>query len=326
MENAKDSNLPTNEIEIDRRIREANKEWERSAHEKKTSDTGFECWSILSNGEYGASFPTTGRIPAGFYEIQYRHSIGANVMVQKSVNSDELYQLPSKEITDIIEDIQKFWNNAVKYREYTFIHKRGILLYGPPGCGKSGIIQLCTRHLIENLDGIIINIPDIDAIHRYNEFIDSFRKIEPNRPLIVILEDLDSIAGENRHETSLVLNILDGVKQIENVVYIATTNYPERLEERITNRPSRFDRRYEIGMPEVEVRRAYIESKVTKEDLKTIDMDSWLKYTEDMSLAHLRELIVSVMAMRNSFEETIERLSGLKIKPKIGSKSNIGFR
>ena len=45
------------------------------------------------------------------------------------------------------------------HREYNFVHKRGILMYGEPGCGKSGIIQLISKQLIEN-DGIILNIKD----------------------------------------------------------------------------------------------------------------------------------------------------------------------
>jgi AAA+ superfamily predicted ATPase len=300
---------------------------EREKAEREKVKEGFSCWSVLGNNEYAASHPTVERIPPGFYEIVYKHSMGINVLVKKSVNADELYKLPSKEIIDIIEDIRKFWDNSKKYEDYRFVHKRGILLYGDPGCGKSGIIQLCTKHLIEEMGGIVINIPDADAIHRYNEFIDTIRKIEPERPLIVIMEDIDSIAGENRHETSLLLNLLDGVKQIDNIVYIATTNYPEKLEERITNRPSRFDRRYEVQMPDDSVRKAYIEAKLTREDLERIDMDEWLEHTKGMSLAHMRELVISVMAMNNTFEDTIQRLTGMKIRPKISNKSGaIGFK
>jgi SpoVK/Ycf46/Vps4 family AAA+-type ATPase len=287
---------------------------------------GFVCWSILGNGEYMPSFATTPRVPPGFYEIQYSHTRGANILVSKTVNSDELYKLPSKEIVEIIRDIENFWKNSEKYNRYNFVHKRGILLYGEPGCGKSGIIQLCTKHLIDEMDGIVINITDSDAVHRYSDFIDSFRKIEKDRPLIVIMEDIDSIAGESRHDTSMLLNILDGVKQIDNVVYIATTNYPERLEERITNRPSRFDRRYEVKMPDDEVRRSYLISKLTKEDLENIEIEEWIEHTKGMSLAHMRELVISVIAMNNTFEETVERLVGLKIKPRIGSTNRIGFK
>ena len=235
-----------------------------------------------------------------------------------------MYHLPSPEITDILEDIDSFWNRVDVYKKYNFIHKRGILMYGEPGCGKSGIIQLLSK-LIMDKNGIVINIKDEEDVESFTKFIPTFRKIEPNRPLVVILEDIDSIAGESRSQTSRLLNILDGVKQIENVVYIATTNYPEKLEERITNRPSRFDRRYRVELPNEEIREAYIKHKLNDEDLAQINIKEWLTRTEGMSLSHLKEVVVSTIVMGCSFEETMENLDGMKKRPTAKPKTDIGF-
>jgi SpoVK/Ycf46/Vps4 family AAA+-type ATPase len=179
--------------------------------------------------------------------------------------------------------------------------------------------------LIMKKNGIVINVKDEDDVESFTRFIPTFRKIEPNRPLVVILEDIDSIAGESRSQTSRLLNILDGVKQIENVVYIATTNYPEKLEERISNRPSRFDRRYRVELPNKEIREAYIRHKLKSNDLKKIDIDEWLLRTEGMSLSHLKEVIVSTIVMGRSFEETMENLEGMKRRPTTKGDANIGF-
>jgi SpoVK/Ycf46/Vps4 family AAA+-type ATPase len=225
---------------------------------------------------------------------------------------------------DILRDIQNFWDRKDKYKQYNFVHKRGILMYGEPGCGKSGIIQLIAKQLIEN-DGIIINIKDQDDVDYFMDFISTFRKIEPNRPLIVLLEDIDSIAGENSHSTSRLLNILDGVKQIEDVVYIATTNYPEKLQDRITNRPSRFDRRYKVELPNDEIREAYIRHKLTDEDIENVDIKEWVKRTEGMSLSHLKEVVISTIVMGREFEEVMENLEGLKKTPSIKGSGKVGF-
>jgi SpoVK/Ycf46/Vps4 family AAA+-type ATPase len=238
--------------------------------------------------------------------------------------TDELYQLPSYEIQDILKDIQNFWDRKEKYKQYSFVHKRGILMYGEPGCGKSGIIQLIAKQLIEN-DGIIINIKDQDDVDYFIDFIATFRKVEPERPLIVLLEDLDSIAGESNYATSKLLNILDGVKQIEDVVYIATTNYPEKLQERITNRPSRFDRRYKVELPNEEIREAYIRHKLTEEDLKNVNIDEWIKRTDGMSLSHLKEVVISTIVMGREFEEVMDNLEGLKKAPTIKGTGKVGF-
>lgn len=284
------------------------------------------CWNSLKDDEYLPGFKPVDQVPAGLYEIQWNSNVGTHSLKKQPIHTDELYALPSREIVDILKDIESFWNNVDLYKKYKFVHKRGILLYGDPGCGKSGIIQLCIKHIIEEKNGIVINIKDEDGVKFFSDFIPTLRKIEPNRPLIVLLEDIDALAGEDHYSTTKLLNILDGVRQIENVVYIATTNYPEKLQERITNRPARFDRRYEVAMPSAEIRKAYLESKLSKEDLERIDMEDWLLCSEGMSLAHLKELVISVIVLGQPFLESAKRLGEMKKMPKIKKGGSIGFK
>lgn len=286
---------------------------------------GYTQWAVHTGGKYSPTMPTEKKIKPGFYEVGHDQQLGFYLQ-RKKITIDELYHLPSTELQDMIEDIEKFWKRKDKYREYNFVHKRGILLYGDPGNGKSGIIQLCTKYLIEEMGGIVINLANGDQIDWYQNLIGPLREIEPDTPLIVILEDIDAIASEGSWSSSMLLNLLDGIKQIDNVVYLATTNYPEKLEERITNRPSRFDRRYEIEMPSDEVREAYIKNKLTPDELLSIDLNEWVEKTKGLSLAHMRELVISVCAMGNTFKDTMDRLNGLKIKPRIKSKNKeVGF-
>jgi len=282
------------------------------------------CWSNLKNDEYAPAYITVPKVPAGVYEIGWNGGLQTHTLKKQPFKTDELYHLPSYEITDILKDIDNFWERAHIYKKYNFIHKRGILMYGEPGCGKSGIIQLISQQLIEK-DGIVLNVKDEEDVDRFTSFIATFRKVEPNRPLVVLLEDIDSLAGENRYQTARLLNILDGVKQIEGVVYIATTNYPEKLQERITNRPSRFDRRYKVELPNEDIRRAYINHKLSDDDVKNVDIEEWVEKTEGMSLSHLKEVVISVIVMGRSFEETMENLEGLKKAPTIKGGGKMGF-
>jgi predicted AAA+ superfamily ATPase len=296
---------------------------DRYEEEKPVSNSPT-CWGTLQDEEFTPAFTSVPKVPAGIYEVVWNRQLNQHTLKKQPFKTDELYQLPSYEIMDILRDIQNFWDRKDKYKEYNFVHKRGILMYGEPGCGKSGIIQLIAKQLIEN-DGIIINIKDQDDVDYFMDFISTFRKIEPNRPLIVLLEDIDSIAGENSHSTSRLLNILDGVKQIEDVVYIATTNYPEKLQDRITNRPSRFDRRYKVELPNEEIREAYIRHKLTDEDIENVDIKEWVKRTEGMSLSHLKEVVISTIVMGREFEEVMENLEGLKKAPSIKGSGKVGF-
>lgn len=282
------------------------------------------CWSNLKNNEYAPAYPTVPKVPAGVYEIGWNASLSTYTVKKQPFKTDELYHLPSYEITDILKDIDNFWDRADNYKKYNYIHKRGILMYGEPGCGKSGIIQLISQQIIKK-DGIVINVKDEEDVEKFTSFIATFRQVEPDRPLIVLLEDIDSLAGEGRHQTARLLNILDGVKQIEGVVYIATTNYPEKLQERITNRPSRFDRRYKVELPNEDIRRAYIQHKLNDDDLDNINIEEWIEKTEGMSLSHLKEVVISVIVMGRTFEETIDNLEGLKTAPRIKGSNSMGF-
>jgi len=284
-------------------------------------------WSVLQNDQFAPSFVSIPQIPSGLYEMKWSSPLQSWVVAKQELNIDELYELPSPEIESILNDIKIFWKKRETYKEYNFVHKRGILLYGDPGCGKSGIIQLCVKDLIENENGIVVNIKEDEDFKAFVDFVPTIRSIEPDRALIVILEDIDSLAGEDRYSTTKLLNILDGVKQIENVVYIATTNYPEKLQERITNRPSRFDRRYEVQMPSDQIRESYIKNKLTKSDLKKIDLKKWVELTDGMSLSHLKELVISVVVMGKDFDESISTLNSMGEKPKVTSKkkSKLGF-
>ena len=128
------------------------------------SGSNFSQWAVLSNGAYLPAYKTAKLVPPGLYEIKWSSEHNSLILVYQEMNLDELYKLPSIEIESIIKDIKGFWNSKDVYKKHKFIYKRGILLYGQPGCGKSGIIQLCVSHVIEEMKGIVINIKEEDDV------------------------------------------------------------------------------------------------------------------------------------------------------------------
>ena len=283
----------------------------------------FYQWSINGDGTFMPSPETTKELSPGIYDPHYSNRMGEWGLRRQRINTDELYELPTKEIAVILSDLKSFWKKKDVYKKYKLMHKRGILLYGDPGCGKSGILQLCMKHIINDLSGLVINLKDDESVRGYMDLIPKLRQIEPERPLVVIIEDIDAIAGDSNYVTSQLLNLLDGVKQIENVVYIATTNYPEKLAERITNRPSRFDRRYYVSPPTKEVRMSYLKNKIGVD--ADIDFDKWVKDTEGMSMSHLKELFISVFLLDNKYEDAIDHLRELKKSPRNKKQKTLGF-
>jgi SpoVK/Ycf46/Vps4 family AAA+-type ATPase len=180
-------------------------------------------------------------------------------------------------------------------------------MYGAPGGGKSHIIQLVIKHLIEKEKGVVFRIESPDDVETFHSFMQTtFKPIEPSRKIVVIIEDIDGLFQSGKSTETILLNILDGMGQMNNVVYVATTNYPEELADRIINRPSRFDRRYEIKLPNEEVRRSYFQQILKAEDIDKHDINQWVQETDGLSIAHLREIVTSIIILGNSFDTTIQ--------------------
>lgn len=259
-------------------------------------------WVRRNNSFFISARPNVESVPAGLYDIKSSMQHGL-YLEKRSVILDELFQIPDQSVTEIVFDMEKFWNSKEKYEEYGITYKRGILMYGPPGTGKTSLINLLIAQIIKEYNGIVINMESIDS---FIPMANNIRALEPDKPILAIIEDLDSFMSYN--STKQFLNLLDGNLQVDNIVYLATTNYLERLEDRIKNRPSRFDRRYEIGYPTKEAREFYLRKKLKPEDIENIDLHKWIADSEGFTFSHIRELIVSVIVMDGEYEKTIQQL------------------
>lgn len=278
--------------------------------------TKYQQWQVAQKGVYQAmgKIITHNKLPSGYYSLSADQK-GNIYASARNFIYDDYIDLPIPEFKEIIQDIDKFWNIKDKFNEYGFVFKRGILIHGKQGLGKSFLINGIIKSLIEKKEGIVFslyNYRDLNLFHTF--FRDQFRHIEPERPVVVVIEDIDGMCRDKNVETELI-NLLDGVEHSSNVVYLATTNHIDQLEERITNRPSRFDRRYHIKAPTPDVRKVFIESKMKKNDLEKINLDEWVEKTEGFNLAHIKELIISVILYENDLEYALQHLNNMRSKP-----------
>lgn len=278
-------------------------------------------WAKVGDA-YFPSDETVKQIPPGQYHIEYSHNRGI-YFSRKPVNLDELLILPDSASEEIIENIEYFWTREETFRTLGYLWKRGVLLFGPAGSGKTSTLQIIAKNIITR-GGIAVYVkePKLTA-----QGLELLRRIEPDRPIIVMVEDIDAI--QQAHGEADMLAMLDGDLQIDNVVFIATTNYPEKLDKRLVNRPSRFDIVRKIGMPSAEARAVYLAARNSRLIDLNDEMDMWVASTEGFSIAHLKELIVSVEALGQDFDATITRLN-LMIDQTISStdddkKKEIGF-
>lgn len=274
-------------------------------------------------------------LPSGFYKPVWDRYNGRYFFSSKEVIMPKLYVLPNDIQMNILDDIKRFWKSEKRYRQFGQVYKRNILLYSLPGNGKTSLINIICKTLIEDYNGIVICIDNIDELNAYSPCMDRLRDIEPNRKIITLIEDFERLAKDDYY-AAMLLQLLDGNGQFDNVVTIATTNYPQILEKRFTCRPSRFNLVIEYKKPNAEVRKAYITNKLSdsgidvKDETVQKDIDRYVAKTEGYTFDFLKEVIQGIYVDGFTEVEIFDRLEDLikkdgRVKISEEESKKIGF-
>jgi AAA+ superfamily predicted ATPase len=169
------------------------------------------------------------------------------------------------------------------------------LFYGPPGNGKTHFLKA----LLHEVGKPCLYVKSIQGT--YNGGHEAIRRIFTRArriaPCFLVFEDLETIVtDENR---SFFLNELDGFAENSGIVTLATTNFPERIDPAIVDRPSRFDRKYLFDLPALEERTRYLarwsDGLVPEMQLGTTALRRAGEKTAGFSFAYLKELCLSAL-------------------------------
>jgi len=133
----------------------------------------------------------------------------------------------------------------------------GILLYGPPGCGKTLIAKVLASESEANM--FMINGPEI--MNKYYgeteaKLRDMFKEAKDNSPSIIFIDEIDAIAPKReeaygdveKRVVAQLLALMDGLTDRGNVMVLGATNRPDSIDPAL-RRPGRFDREFEISVP-----------------------------------------------------------------------------
>ncbi|KAF1837032.1 AAA-domain-containing protein [Decorospora gaudefroyi] len=176
--------------------------------------------------------------------------------------------------------------------------RKGVLLYGPPGCAKTLIAQAVATESNQNF----LAVKGSELIKMYvgeseRAVRDVFRRARAAKPCIIFFDEIDSI-GKSREKTqdsglnvvTTLLNEMDGIETLKDVFIIGATNRPDILDSALI-RTGRFDAHIHIGLPTQEARKQILQIHTRKRPLAAdVDLDVVARQTEGSSGADINGL------------------------------------
>lgn len=199
--------------------------------------------------------------------------------------------LPEGMTDRIRSEVENFFAGQKLYERVGLDWKRGIMLVGKPGTGKTSLVRAIASTACVPVVCCALDKPDaFDALKSVSN------TIRANAPCVCVFEDADALGG-NESLRSAFLNMLDGLTSASGVLTVATTNCPDKLDEALTGRPSRFDSFYVIGEPKEEQRRQILLARLGKsaKPLKEGDLEHIVNLTDGFSAASVQEVAVDAL-------------------------------
>ncbi|CAM9978598.1 unnamed protein product, partial [Ectocarpus fasciculatus] len=252
----------------------------------------------------------------------FRHAVG---ITNPSTLRESVVEIPSVSWADVggldnvklelQETVQYPLEHADKFEKFGMQASKGVLFYGPPGCGKTLLAKAIANECGANF--ISIKGPELLTMwfgESEANVRDLFDKARAASPCVLFFDELDSIAkargggmGSGSEAGDRVINQIlteiDGISGSKNVFVIGATNRPDILDNAIT-RPGRLDQLIYIPLPDLASRLSIFKANLRKSPIALdIDLDVLAAATDGFSGADITE--ICQRAARNAIREAV---------------------
>ncbi|RJU80661.1 MAG: AAA family ATPase [Candidatus Poseidoniales archaeon] len=227
---------------------------------------------------------------------------GAEMVEKPDISYDSVAGL-DEQITTVREAIELPLLEPKLFEKVGIIPPKGILLVGPPGCGKT----LLAKAVANQTEATFIRMVGSELAQKYigeggRMVRELFSLAKEKSPSIIFLDEIDAIgakrldgstSGDREVQRTLMqlLAELDGFDALEDVKIIAATNRPDILDDALL-RPGRFDRIVTIPLPDSKGRKAMLALHTSKMSTSRLQMKTLVEKTEGFSGAEIKATCV----------------------------------
>jgi SpoVK/Ycf46/Vps4 family AAA+-type ATPase len=223
----------------------------------------------------------------GIYFHEYSSSATPERLTPTVVRADKYIELMDS-LIDLDRTVDDFIDNKQLYDDSCASYKLGVLLFGPPGTGKTSYL----REFIRKRKAIVIFMDGVPS----RKFLEKIEVSTKNTLKIFVFEEAVSLL-ENSEDIRDMLEFLDGPTSVSNAIYFLSTNYPESIPENVV-RNGRIDVFVRVEYPSVDARK-----KLMNLYLKRDPSETELKLTENMPIVDIREMCFTHKKTEKSFAE-----------------------
>jgi AAA+ superfamily predicted ATPase len=250
---------------------------------------------------------TYDRLDKGVYNVIVRPGDGPFAPPKISFAKMDEYKKGVKIDTGIFKEVRTFLNDffnesLMEARKIMNMkNKLGVMFNGDPGTGKTFLAGQLSSEICDSQDAIAFLVTEAAD---YSGLIDAVRKTDPDRTVIIIVDEFEKTFSRRDTDT---LSFLSGAKERDNVIIIATVNDTSYLPSFIKDRPSRFEKIFEFSFKNEEVIKSIVNTMTPIEYLDKIDTNyliSEIQKHDNMSIDRIRHILRDVIAANIEHQKT----------------------